>query len=444
MRVNNATGGTFTLTFDGQTTAPIAVQRDRGARSRPRSRRSRNIGPGDVIVTGGTGQHRQRDGQLPTAQYARAERRRSSPPTAPALTGTTPTVAATTRSEGDLFNAPFVDARRSVAATPTTCAARCCASRSTPTAPTRARPATCSRARDARKTRPEIYAMGFRNPFRIQVDDNDVAYVTDYSPDSNDAGELPRAGRHRPRRDRAQAVQLRLAALLRAGPAVLPLELQHQHAAGRRRRRRTSAATRSAGPQNTSRWNTAAASSRLDARRSPSRTSGTRSATTPTRRWARRASAYYDGSGGTCPQLFPELVHRRRRPARRGAVPATTPTTRARRSSRRTTTARSSSASSAQDTLREVRLDADRARSSRSTSCSTAAPSRSTRDAAVRVRQPDGHAVRRRRQLLPADLRRRLLRRQPGRRHVPVGVRQGPARAAGRARTPRRPTASRR
>ncbi|HEU0235287.1 MAG TPA: ThuA domain-containing protein [Candidatus Limnocylindrales bacterium] len=34
------------------------------------------------------------------------------------------------------------------------------------------------------KTRPEIYAMGFRNPFRIQVDDNDVAYITDYSPDS--------------------------------------------------------------------------------------------------------------------------------------------------------------------------------------------------------------------------------------------------------------------
>jgi len=34
------------------------------------------------------------------------------------------------------------------------------------------------------KTRPEIYAMGFRNPFRITVDDNDVAYITDYSPDS--------------------------------------------------------------------------------------------------------------------------------------------------------------------------------------------------------------------------------------------------------------------
>ncbi|HET6685370.1 MAG TPA: ThuA domain-containing protein, partial [Jiangellaceae bacterium] len=34
------------------------------------------------------------------------------------------------------------------------------------------------------KTRPEIYAMGFRNPFRITLDENDVAYITDYSPDS--------------------------------------------------------------------------------------------------------------------------------------------------------------------------------------------------------------------------------------------------------------------
>ena len=33
--------------------------------------------------------------------------------------------------------------------------------------------------------------MGFRNPFRIQVDENDVAYVTDYSPDAN----TPQRGR---------------------------------------------------------------------------------------------------------------------------------------------------------------------------------------------------------------------------------------------------------
>jgi cytochrome c len=35
------------------------------------------------------------------------------------------------------------------------------------------------------KTRPEIYAMGFRNPFRITLDEDDVAWITDYSPDSN-------------------------------------------------------------------------------------------------------------------------------------------------------------------------------------------------------------------------------------------------------------------
>ena len=32
--------------------------------------------------------------------------------------------------------------------------------------------------------------MGFRNPFRIQVDSDNVAYVTDYSPDSNAPGAL--------------------------------------------------------------------------------------------------------------------------------------------------------------------------------------------------------------------------------------------------------------
>jgi PKD repeat protein/glucose/arabinose dehydrogenase len=34
------------------------------------------------------------------------------------------------------------------------------------------------------KARPEIYAMGLRNPFRLQVDSDGVAYVADYSPDS--------------------------------------------------------------------------------------------------------------------------------------------------------------------------------------------------------------------------------------------------------------------
>jgi cytochrome c len=41
------------------------------------------------------------------------------------------------------------------------------------------------------KTRPEIYAMGFRNPFRIEIDhDSDVLYVGDYSPDARTANPL--------------------------------------------------------------------------------------------------------------------------------------------------------------------------------------------------------------------------------------------------------------
>ena len=121
--------------------------------------------------------------------------------------------------------------------------------------------------------------MGFRNPFRIQVDDNDVAYVTDYSPDSNVPAELPRPGRHGPRRGRAQAVQLRLAALLRAEPPVLPLELQHLDAAGRdadavrvRQPRRAARRTSRAGSPTAARPSSRASSTR---RRSRSRTSGT-------------------------------------------------------------------------------------------------------------------------------------------------------------------------
>ena len=42
--------------------------------------------------------------------------------------------------------------------------------------------------RGAADTRPEIYAMGLRNPFRIEVDpETDALYVGDYSPDANEA-----------------------------------------------------------------------------------------------------------------------------------------------------------------------------------------------------------------------------------------------------------------
>ena len=47
--------------------------------------------------------------------------------------------------------------------------------------------------------------MGFRNPFRIQVDENDVAYVSDYSPDSQTPQQFHGPSRRRPLRDRPPA-----------------------------------------------------------------------------------------------------------------------------------------------------------------------------------------------------------------------------------------------
>ena len=63
-----------------------------------------------------------------------------------------------------------------------------------PTAPasaraTRSRPATCSPRPRTRtnKTLPEIYAMGFRNPFRITVDPTRAGLIGDYGPDAGAA-----------------------------------------------------------------------------------------------------------------------------------------------------------------------------------------------------------------------------------------------------------------
>ena len=75
VRVTNATGGTFTLTFNGQTTAPIAFNATAaadpgGARGAAEHR------PGDVVVTGGPVNTAQRDRAASTAHYAQTERRR--------------------------------------------------------------------------------------------------------------------------------------------------------------------------------------------------------------------------------------------------------------------------------------------------------------------------------------------------------------------------------
>ena len=142
---------------------------------------------------------------------------------------------------------------------------------------------------------------------------------------------VPRPGGHGPRRDRPQAGELRLAALLLDRPALLPVELQQLESlpttvgAGRP----TAAATTAArGPHNDSTGTLNGGPARLARprrpRRSPTRTSGTRTTTTARRfRSARRASpttgrqrADRTGPDERVPAAVPGAVHRRSRAAR--------------------------------------------------------------------------------------------------------------------------------
>ena len=182
--VSGATGGTFTLTFDGQTTAPIAFPLDNAAIEAALEALS-NLD--DVAVTGTTTR---------TVNFRGGVSQTNVPQmtgdgagligTAPVLTVAMATVAGgqgvNVPAEGGLFNAPHVDARRSALNTNDLRGkllrfhVQADGSYTVPAGNLFA-PGTA-------KTRPEIYAMGFRNPFRVQVDSNDVAYITDYSPDS--------------------------------------------------------------------------------------------------------------------------------------------------------------------------------------------------------------------------------------------------------------------
>ena len=101
---------------------------------------------------------------------------------------TTPTRSSPTATRRST-SAPTATRRSTPSAprpTPTTCAARSCGSRRRPAAATRSRAGNLF-APGTPKTRPEIYAMGWRNPFRIEIDpDTDDIYVADYSPDAGD------------------------------------------------------------------------------------------------------------------------------------------------------------------------------------------------------------------------------------------------------------------
>jgi hypothetical protein len=90
VRVSNATGGTFTLTFDGQTTAPIAFNAT-AAQLQAALEALSTIGPGNVSATGGDVDAARVDITF-IGVYAGVDVAQLTPD-ATALTGTTPTVA---------------------------------------------------------------------------------------------------------------------------------------------------------------------------------------------------------------------------------------------------------------------------------------------------------------------------------------------------------------
>src|SRR4051794_29567823 len=200
IRVTNATGGTYTLTFDGQTTAPLAfnatnAQVDTALEALPA------LGPNTIQLSGGPANTANAN-----VFFRRSKQQANQSQitiNGSGLTGTaTPTVSATTAQEGGWYQRQTGDSGRSAGNTndlrgkvlrirvkdaDITAADANKTDLGTGTGaytiPTGNLFPLVAGAPQA-KTRPEVYAMGFRNPFRLQVDENDVAYVSDYSPDS--------------------------------------------------------------------------------------------------------------------------------------------------------------------------------------------------------------------------------------------------------------------
>jgi PKD repeat protein/type 1 glutamine amidotransferase len=188
VRVLGATGGTFTLTFSGQTTAPIAFNANAAA-IQAALEGLEAIAPGDVLVTGNQNVSTANQTIAFRGAYTQTNVAQVTADAAGLTGAVTPTVTTLTSQEGDWFSAPFNDARRGSLNTNDlrgkVLRINVNADGSYSVPPGNLFP----ESQDAEgKTRPEIYAMGFRNPFRIQVDSDGVAYVTDYSPDANAPG----------------------------------------------------------------------------------------------------------------------------------------------------------------------------------------------------------------------------------------------------------------
>jgi PKD repeat protein/glucose/arabinose dehydrogenase len=207
VRVANATGGTFTLTFDGQTTAPLPFNAT-GAQVDAALEALSNVGTDRIQTSGGPAN----TANLNVFFRRTLSQANQSQMTADGsgLTGTSPTVTTATTQEGGWYQRPTGDDRRSTlntndlrgkilrikvkdnitagdankADTGSGTGAYTIPSGNLKDYSAAHYPAVASQADFNAKFRPEIYAMGFRNPFRLQVDENDVAYVSDYSPDA--------------------------------------------------------------------------------------------------------------------------------------------------------------------------------------------------------------------------------------------------------------------
>ena len=200
VRAQGATAGTFTLTFKGQTTAPLAFDAT-AAQIDSALEALGTVGANGVQVTGGPVNS---TAVTTTVHFRRALQQSEQPQITgdgAGLTGAT--LALATTVEGGWFQRPSGDARRSALNTndlrgkllrikvKDSDIAAADANKADFGSGTGAYtipagnlfPLVGGAPRE--KTRPEVYAMGFRNPFRVQVDENDVAYVSDYSPDAN-------------------------------------------------------------------------------------------------------------------------------------------------------------------------------------------------------------------------------------------------------------------
>ena len=197
VRVTGATGGTFTLTFNGQTTAPLPYNASRDAIDAALEALP-NVGADNIQVSGSTAVNTNNVNVFFRRSLQQSDQTQITADGA-GLTGGT--VATATAQEGGWYQRLTGDSRRSALNTndlrgkvlrikvkDTLTAADqntvdLGAGTGAYTIPAGNLFPLVAGAPQA-KTRPEVYAMGFRNPFRIQVDENDVAYVSDYSPDA--------------------------------------------------------------------------------------------------------------------------------------------------------------------------------------------------------------------------------------------------------------------